>query len=106
MPMGKWLLGHILADCQLNERQGLAPADPDAVFSRSQLQQAIVAMAAMKEDAEMEPVRWEYRVDSFDIMAISKHTMLHSYLQAAGTEGWELVSIGTGPTIFKRALKA
>lgn len=45
--------------------------------------------------------RWEYRVLPFDMVPTSEPG-LTAWLNAAGAEGWEVVSIGTGPTIFKR----
>lgn len=41
---------------------------------------------------------WEYMVREFNVQDSSKILLLEEYLNEAGRDGWELVSVATTPT--------
>lgn len=43
-------------------------------------------------------MRWEYIVREFDVQDSDKILLLEEYLNEAGKDGWELVSVATTPT--------
>lgn len=43
-------------------------------------------------------MRWEYMVREFSVKDIDKVLLLEEFLNEAGNDGWELVSVATTPT--------
>ena len=43
-------------------------------------------------------IRWEYMVREFNVQDSAKIMLLEEFLNEAGRDGWELVSVATTPT--------
>jgi hypothetical protein len=43
-------------------------------------------------------MKWEYLVREFSVQDVSRIQLLEDYLNEAGHDGWELVSVATTPT--------
>ncbi len=43
-------------------------------------------------------MNWEYMVREFNVQDVDKILLLEEFLNVAGKDGWELVSVATTPT--------
>jgi len=43
-------------------------------------------------------MKWEYMVREFNVQDADKILLLEEFLNVAGSDGWELVSVATTPT--------